>query len=203
MKWLNEKKFLKDLVEYEKNPRTLSKKQKEDIKKSLLKFDVVEIPVINLDNKIIAGHQRIKILYELYGGDYEIDVRVPDTLLDEKDFNEYLLRSNRNHGDWDWNMLDNLFDNETLLDSGFEPFEIDIDKANLEQMFKDMDEIKKKIKVDKCSFCGRPINLDVRFIIKNKNKDISFKEETELSKIIYDKVKDFISEDKKIHIIIE
>jgi hypothetical protein len=41
--------------------------------KSLKRFNLVEIPVINLDDQILAGHMRIAILIELGRGDEVID----------------------------------------------------------------------------------------------------------------------------------
>ena len=93
MKWTTEKRKLKDLIIYDKNPRILTSTQRGEIEKSLKKFDLVEIPAINKDNTIIAGHQRISVLKELKGDDYEIEVRVPETILNERDFKEYLLRN--------------------------------------------------------------------------------------------------------------
>ena len=48
------------------------------LNKSLKKFDVVEIPAIDLDDRILAGHQRIKALQLLGRGDGYIDVRIPN-----------------------------------------------------------------------------------------------------------------------------
>lgn len=123
MNWNNEKRTLGELIPYEKNPRVLTDKQRKDIEKSLKKFNLVEVPAINLDNKIIAGHQRIKILYELNGPDYEIDVRVPNRLLSEKEYKEYLIRSNANTGEWDWKVLDYDWDKDLLSDWGLEHIE--------------------------------------------------------------------------------
>ena len=202
MNWKNEKRKLKDLLPYEKNPRLLSQKQKKDIEKSLKKFNLVEVPVINKDDKIIAGHQRIKILMELYGGDYEIDVRVPTELLNEKDYEEYLLRSNRNNGEWDWDKIE-LFDRDILIDSGFDSFEIDVDSINLKALFADMDQVKKKIKVGKCAYCDAPLTLDVRYIIKDKTfENFNFPQTGDFVKLVYEKLKDILG-DKKINIIIE
>ena len=120
MKWKNEKRKLKDLIPCDENPRILTDKQRKDIEKSLKKFDLVEVPAINLDNKIIAGHQRIKILNDLYGGDYEIDVRIPDKLLDEKDYKEYLIRSNANVGMWNFDVLNTSWNDIELNDWGIE-----------------------------------------------------------------------------------
>lgn len=120
MNWKTEKRKLSELVPHQSNPRILTKKQAQDLKKSLKKFSLAEIPVINTDNAIIAGHQRIKILSELNGPDFEIDVRVPEKTLTQKQVDEYLIRSNKNTGEWDWDVLANSFDQEELQDWGFE-----------------------------------------------------------------------------------
>lgn len=203
MKWKTEKRRLGDLNEYEKNPRILTEKQKKEIQKSLTKFDLVELPAINTDNKIIAGHQRIKILTELKGPDYEIEVRVPESKLNEKDFKEYLLRSNRNKAEWDWNMLENDFGTELLLDSGFESFEVDVDKLNIDECFADMDVKKKNVKVKNCEVCKKGIGLEIKYFIKNKTFDnYNFKETSDEAKKIYELLKELIGSDRDLHIII-
>ena len=120
LKWNTEKRKLNELIEYDKNPRQLNKKQKEDIKKSLKKFNLVEIPAINSNNILIAGHQRCKILSELEGPDFEIEVRVPNRELTDEEFQEYNIRSNKNTGDWDFDILKDAFNEEDLLDWGFD-----------------------------------------------------------------------------------
>ena len=203
MIWKTEKRKLGDLIAYEKNPRILTDKQKGEIRKSLNKFDLVEIPVINVDNTLIAGHQRVKVLSELKGLDYEIEVRVPETKLSDKDFKEYLLRSNRNKAEWDWNMLESDFDVELLLDSGFESFEVDVDKISIDNLFSDMDSKKKPVKVKQCEVCKKPVNLEVKYFIKNKTfENYSFKEAGDESKLIYERLKDLINDNRKIHIVI-
>lgn len=118
LEWRTEKRLVKDLLPYEKNPRTISDKQIEDLKKSLRKFNLVEIPAIDTDGKIIAGHQRIKVLQLLGRENEEIDVRVPNRKLSEKEYGQYLLTSNAVGGDWDFEKLKS-FDIEMLLDIGF------------------------------------------------------------------------------------
>ena len=66
--WHNEKRKIDDLIPFEGNPRQMTEKQASDLKKSLEKFNLVEIPAIDTDNKIIAGHQRLKILQVLNRG---------------------------------------------------------------------------------------------------------------------------------------
>lgn len=84
---------------------------------------MVEIPAINTDNKIIAGHQRLTIMKLLGRENEEIDVRVPSRMLTEEEFREYNLRSNKNLGSWDWGLLDNFTDTE-LFTVGFDQFDI-------------------------------------------------------------------------------
>lgn len=125
--WRTENRRICDLVPNIKNPRVMSPKQVTDLKKSLQKFDLVELPVVDTDNKVIAGHQRLMVL-KLLGRETEtIPVRVPNRKLTQKEYDQYLLGSNRIHGDWDWQALADNFDIDTLLASGFD----DTDMAHI------------------------------------------------------------------------
>ncbi|MCA9496155.1 MAG: hypothetical protein KC589_04385 [Nanoarchaeota archaeon] len=171
MNWKTKKIKIGELIPYEKNPRVISEKQRTELIKSLKKFNLVELPVINLDNKIIAGHQRLSILLDVYGPDLEVEVRVPDKLLNEKDYEEYLIRSNRNTGDWDWNMLDS-FNKDDLLNFGFEEFEVGVDKVELDKIFEDMNkDVKTKQSSQKCPCCNNKIKYKIT-IIKNPVEEL-------------------------------
>jgi predicted GIY-YIG superfamily endonuclease len=113
--WTTERRKPDDLVPYEANPRTISATQKEVLIKSLNKFDLVELPVINKDNTVVAGHQRLAILKLLGRGQEEIEIRIPNRQLTPDEFKEYLLTSNRNSGDWDWNILKNFNKDNTVV----------------------------------------------------------------------------------------
>ena len=123
LEWTTEKRKINDLVPHQNNPRKMSEKQVEDLKKSIEKFNLVEIPAIDTDNTILAGHQRLKIMQLIGRGDEVIDVRVPSRKLTDEERNEYLIRSNKNIGDWDFNLLAN-FDENLLLDVGFTNIEL-------------------------------------------------------------------------------
>lgn len=127
-----EKRRVSDLVPYKFNPRKLSDKAVEHLKASLLKFGLVEIPVVNTDGTIVAGHQRLKVMAMLGHGGQEIDVRVPNRPLTEEEVQEYNIRSNKNVGEWDFDMLANAFEMDELLDWGFEKFELGFDDAKKE-----------------------------------------------------------------------
>lgn len=119
LQWHTEKKKVNNLLPYSENPRLISDKQMEDLKKSLRKFDLVEIPAIDTDGKIIAGHQRIKALQLLGRGEEEIEVRMPNRKLTKDEYDRYLITSNAVGGDWDFSKLKS-FDIGTLLDIGFD-----------------------------------------------------------------------------------
>jgi len=117
--WHTEERKVSDLVAHPKNPRSLSDKQKKDLETSITKLGFAEIPAINTDNQVLAGHARLKCLIALGRAEEIIDVRVPSRTLTEKECEEYLLRSNKNTGSWDYELLQ-AFDTEFLLDIGFD-----------------------------------------------------------------------------------
>jgi hypothetical protein len=152
--WHNDKAKLKDLVPCSYNPRMLTKKQYADLKLSLEKFDLAEVPAIDTDNKIIAGHQRITVLIDLYGKNHEIDIRKPNRKLTKKEFDEYLTRSNKNTGSWDFEILANQFELGDLVEWGFDGRDLDID-ITAEQ---ESGESSENDKGDYCKTCGKRID---------------------------------------------
>ncbi len=146
--WTTVQKRVDDLIPQEVNPRIITDKQMSDLKRSLKKFNLVEVPAIDKNGKIIAGHQRIKALQLLGRGGEIIDVRVPNRKLTKQESNEYLIASNKLGGDWDFDLLKS-FDFETLEFAGFDPIEIgkltDPEKEVTEEDF-DVEKELKKIK---------------------------------------------------------
>lgn len=138
IEWHNEKRKLSELVPTDYNPRYLSDKQRNDLRNSLDKFNLAEIPAINTNNQIIAGHQRIKILSELKGIEHEIDVRIPNRELTDEELKEYLIRSNKNTGAWDWDDLGVYFEADELIEWGFTEGEL---FGNVELPEPDMDDL--------------------------------------------------------------
>ncbi len=86
--------------------------------------------VINLDNTILAGHMRVKAMKSMRKGKKEIDVRVPNRMLTPDEAEEYLIRSNKNTGEWDWEILANEFDSDKLFDWGFTEDELKVKKES-------------------------------------------------------------------------
>jgi len=119
IEWKTVKKRIKDLIPMEVNPRILTEEQEEALTESIKKFDLAEIPAINTDNTIVAGHQRLMILSKLGRSEEEIDVRIPNRRLTKEELNEYNIRSNQNGGEWDLDILRDVFDGDDLKDWGF------------------------------------------------------------------------------------
>lgn len=123
LEWKTVKRRVNSLVGYEKNPRSITDEQLEVLSKSLDKFNIVELPAIDADGTIVAGNQRIKALQLLGRANEEIEVRIPNRKLTEKEFKQYLLTSNKSGGTWDIEALKEL-DIDLLLTAGFSEVEL-------------------------------------------------------------------------------
>lgn len=122
--WTLEKRKLKDLKDYAKNPRTLTKDQEAHLSASIEKFGLIDKPIVNLDGTLIGGHQRKRVLKKL--GLKEVDCYVPDRLLTEKEVEELNIRLNKNTGDFDFDILANQWETLDLLNWGFTADELQI-----------------------------------------------------------------------------
>ncbi len=117
-----ESKLVLDLKPATYNPRQISTKQFKDLKASIKKFGLVDPIIINKDNTVIGGHQRLKICKELKY--IEIDCVVLD--LSKEEERELNIRLNKNTGDFDMDILANEFDIDELVDWGFKHIDLDI-----------------------------------------------------------------------------
>lgn len=91
------KRRIGELIEMPDNPRIGDLDFYEDLKKSLREYGYV-IPII-VNSKtmhVIGGNQRLKVLREMYGDDYEVEVVEVD--LDEKDEKELNILLNSTKG---------------------------------------------------------------------------------------------------------
>lgn len=156
IKWQIEKRNIDDLKGYEKNPRKFTDKGLKDLKKSLENCGDANIITINKDNTVLGGHARLTVMKQL--GYKEVDVKVPDRLLNDKECQEIVIRLNANTaGEWDFEKLEADFDVEELQDWGLDiDFEIEEEEPELEE---DLGTEKKLLK---CPACGH-INEEKAF----------------------------------------
>ena len=144
--WHLEKRKISDLIPHPKNPRKLSKHDAEHLQKSLERFGLVEKPILNLDNQIIGGHQRLSILKKMKA--QEIDCWVPDRELSDKEVDELNIRLNMG-GSFDFDILANSYEIEDLKEYGFEDIDLGLDIIDPEPEPKG-----KKKKLSTCPQCG-------------------------------------------------
>jgi ParB-like chromosome segregation protein Spo0J len=128
----------------EYNPRKMTNKQYEDLKSSLEKFGLVDPIIINADNTVVGGHQRLRIMREL-GAEYVPTVRVNLSKEDEKELN---IRLNKNTGEFDLDVLANNFEVDELKDWGFKDVELGFNIDKMQDDLSDNLELQYKIEVD-------------------------------------------------------
>ena len=123
-----ENKLITDLKPATYNPRQISTKQYNDLKESVKRFGLVDPIIINKDNTVVGGHQRLKIAKELK----YIDIECVVLDLSKAEERELNIRLNKNTGDFDMDILANEFDIDGLTDWGFKHIDLDINIDKLE-----------------------------------------------------------------------
>ena len=74
--WKTETRKVSELEDHAKNPRKITKEQMEKLKESLKKFNYVETVVIDTNNRILAGHMRVRALKALRRGNSDLLLQV-------------------------------------------------------------------------------------------------------------------------------
>jgi len=161
IEWKTEKRLISELNPHPRNPRSISKRSYENLCISLKKYNYAELAAINLDNTILAGHQRIHVLQDMGRGEEEIEVRVPNRQLTQKEADNYLLVSNKVTGEWDYDILANQWEEEELIEAGFLKEEIYGSEKEFEEKIQEKE-------FDESITDGLDIN--VKFIISIKNE---------------------------------
>jgi ParB family chromosome partitioning protein len=125
--WANERRKLADLLPWPRNPRQITKDQAKRLVESFDQFGQVETIAIGPDNGVYNGHQRLAVLAQQHGKDYEIEVRVASRALTEKEREKLTVFLHKGAaGEWDWDTLSE-FDTANLLEWGFS--EVDLQLA--------------------------------------------------------------------------
>lgn len=125
LEWETKKVKVKDLIQLDINPRKISEEKKQKLLSSLDKYNLVEIPAVNIDMEIIGGNQRVAALMIAGRGEDEIDVRVPNRMLTRKEVKEYAIISNTHAGEFDFDVLNVEFSDININELGFEIIGLD------------------------------------------------------------------------------
>ena len=142
LQWETKKFKVNELIQLEINPRKVSEVKKKKLLESLDKYNLVEIPAVNTDLKIIGGNQRIIALLLSGRGEELIDVRYPNRTLTIKEVKEYNLISNSHVGEFDLELL-----MESFSDIDFEEIGLDlniIEFENSDLFNKSLDQFEKQ-----------------------------------------------------------
>ena len=118
LEWKTVQRRVGDLIPNPENYKKLSETKKKKLIASLEKFGLVDIPVIDYDEVLLSGHQRLVCLIVMEKENDVIDVRYPNRKLTKEELKEYTLIANQQYGDVDFDLLDSfLADVDIDLDS--------------------------------------------------------------------------------------
>lgn len=138
------------LIANDANPRKISRKQYEALKKSLADFpEMKQLREIIVDENltILGGHQRIYALKDLGYSDVTVKQVIG---LTEKQKREFIIKDNTSSGDWDTDILANQWDMDELESWGVPNFDFgDVDDEPKDPASKD-----DQSKEHTCPGCG-------------------------------------------------
>ncbi len=163
--WKLETRKIKDLVSYDKNPRRITRKKFDTLEKNIKRHGFIDKPCVNVDNTIVGGHQRIRVLKR--NNVKEVQAWVPNRQLTPQEIKDINIAHNIRYGEFDYDVLSSEFNGEDLLDLGMEPSELG---------GFDPDSIKESVEIDQ-----NDTTVEFVLIVK-KNDSITF--ENELDKLL-------------------
>lgn len=143
LEWTTVKRKVSDLVPQIDNYKSISENRKQKLIQSLEKFGLVDIPVIDRNNTVISGHQRLVCLIVMGKEDEIIDVRYPSRKLTKQELKEYTIIANKEFGEINFDKL-SLYveDIETSLlddlDINYDNVIISIEKTTPDQVRESM-----------------------------------------------------------------
>ena len=169
LQWHPEKRAVKDLKGWSKNPRRISAENFERLKDRIRQRGFHDILKVDTLGNVLSGSQRRKCLLEL--GIKEVTVLVPDRELTEEEKSKIAIESNTCDGEWELSLL-KQFDPDLLSDMGFNSDLVskiwDSDLSVKDDKFEESKELE-KIKTPKTKL-GDLIQLgDHRLICGNAN----------------------------------
>lgn len=131
--WTTERRKLRDLQPWPRNPRQIKTDQAKRLVQSFAEFGQVETIAIGPNNEVYNGHQRVNVLMDKHGPEYEVEVRVSSRALTEKEREKLTVYLHKGAaGDWDWDALSE-WDAPDLLDWGFDANELEVHGFEFEE----------------------------------------------------------------------
>ena len=119
LSWTSKTIPISELKEYEYNPRRISDTEFNKLVASIKEDGYHQRIIVNQDNVIIGGHQRKKALLEAGLKESDIvEVLIPDRKLNKEELDRINIRDNLTFGEYDFDILSDRFDIDTLIDFG-------------------------------------------------------------------------------------
>lgn len=154
------KRALSSLKPYDRNARTHSDEQIEQIARSIKEFGFINPVLVDEDGTIIAGHGRVMAAGRV--GMTEVPVLYVEDLTDEQK-KAYILVDNKltELGGWDYELLESeLVDLDGVLDmSAFGFDEVETTPVNIDDLFTDAPEKTKEPHFVTCPHCGESFEV--------------------------------------------
>lgn len=145
---------ISDLILDKRNPRKITKDAMEKLCQSLiddpqyLQKRPVLVNHIDQQYQVYAGNQRIRAAKKLK---WKTIPCIVDENLSEEILSNRVIKDNKQYGEWDYDMLADLYEVEDLIAAGFKPSELDM--AEIEDIASDkVEETDSKCKM--CPHCG-------------------------------------------------
>lgn len=139
---------VKDLKPNPQNPRQISSESFERLKRKIKRQGFRSAIQVDNDGIILGGNQRYNALMDMGYSEQEVPVLRPLFKMTEKERQEAIITDNVSDGEWDTEMLANIFDQDDLTEWGLdipwqeEPLnedgdekEFDIEKAKVKVTF--------------------------------------------------------------------
>jgi len=125
--WSTEKRVINQLIPLEQNPfGKIDSVKRQRLKEKIERLGLFEIPTIDTNNELLTFNKRYHILISLERGNEEIDVRVPNRPLTDAERKQVIINSNVHEGEWDKQILDEVFDDVDLDELGLDTSQFEL-----------------------------------------------------------------------------
>ena len=136
--WEFEYRKLSDLIPNPDNPRTITKQNFERLQRKIKSLGFIMPIIVDNDDVVLSGNQRYAALVEMGYGEVEVPVMYPKFQLTKRQRDQAIITPNISDGAWNDDMVANLFQEEDLLEWGYDmPWKADpaTDEDNPEKEF--------------------------------------------------------------------
>ncbi len=152
LSWNTVKVHINDLIEYEHNPRSMSKKDFDKLVRNIKEDGYHQRVIVDTKNMIVGGHSRKKALLAAgFKPSDLIEVLKASRPLSDIEFKRLNIRDNLSFGDFDFDILANNFEIDNLIDWGMDANMFPNIEPELEVVEKKKDDENKL----KCELCGK------------------------------------------------